>query len=82
MCLYVCVMMVEHDVEKMKVDELKKELTARGLDATGLKAVLQKRLKEALIAEAEATALVDVNASVAQEGGGVGQDQVAIDLEG
>ncbi|KAJ8904288.1 hypothetical protein NDN08_000811 [Rhodosorus marinus] len=37
----------------MKVDELRKELEARGLDTAGLKAVLLKRLKEAIAAEGQ-----------------------------
>lgn len=41
------------DLNKLKVVELRAELTARGLDTKGVKAVLIDRLKEALDAEAE-----------------------------
>mmetsp|Transcript_10965 Transcript_10965/g.33639 ORF Transcript_10965/g.33639 Transcript_10965/m.33639 type:complete len:239 (+) Transcript_10965:84-800(+) len=44
----------EMDVVKMKVDDLRRELGARGLDTSGLKPALQKRLKEAISAETEA----------------------------
>ena len=36
------------DVKSMKVNELREELTARGLDSKGLKSKLQERLQEAL----------------------------------
>lgn len=39
------------DPEKLKVVDLRKELQQRGLDTKGNKAVLVKRLKEALDAE-------------------------------
>lgn len=40
--------MSDVEPEKLKVVELRKELTARGLDTKGNKAVLVKRLKQAL----------------------------------
>jgi len=40
------------DVAKLKVAELKEELGKRGLDATGLKAVLTERLLEAVTSSA------------------------------
>ena len=36
------------DVKAMKVNELREELTARGLNSKGLKSQLQERLQEAL----------------------------------
>ena len=36
------------DVKSMKVNELREELTARGLNSKGLKSQLQERLQEAL----------------------------------
>ncbi|CAL5219769.1 g1671 [Coccomyxa viridis] len=39
------------DVKKMKVQELRDELTKRGLDSTGLKAALAERLEESIKAE-------------------------------
>lgn len=39
------------DLKKMKVDELRSELTARNLDSKGLKQQLVNRLKDALEAE-------------------------------
>ena len=48
------------DVKSMKVNELKEELTARGLNAKGLKAALVERLQEAI--ENETTAKDDTEA--------------------
>lgn len=42
----------ELDPSKLKVVELRQELSARGLDTKGVKAVLVARLQEALNAEA------------------------------
>ena len=39
---------MSEDPKKMKVADLKSALETRGLDTTGLKAVLQQRLQEAL----------------------------------
>lgn len=41
----------EESVKLMKVSEIKKELTARGLATNGIKSALQKRLLEAIAAE-------------------------------
>lgn len=46
-------MSAEIDPAKLKVVELRAELSARGLDAKGVKAVLVKRLKDALEKELE-----------------------------
>ena len=39
------------DISKMKVADLREELTKLGLDTRGKKAVLQKRLREAIESE-------------------------------
>ena len=39
------------EISKMKVAELRAELSARGLDSKGVKAVLFERLKDAIEAE-------------------------------
>ncbi|CAK0763387.1 hypothetical protein CVIRNUC_003052 [Coccomyxa viridis] len=44
------------DVKKMKVQELRDELTKRGLDSSGLKAALAERLEESMKSDADATA--------------------------
>lgn len=52
------------DVRKMKVDELRKELSRRGLDAKGNKADLQSRLHDALnVAEQENRPALSANNS-------------------
>uniref|UniRef100_A0A0V0I5D9 Putative ovule protein n=1 Tax=Solanum chacoense TaxID=4108 RepID=A0A0V0I5D9_SOLCH len=40
-------------ITKLKVDELRKELSSRGLDTTGTKPILVKRLEEAIEVEEE-----------------------------
>jgi tetratricopeptide (TPR) repeat protein len=67
----------EQDFSALKVAQLRKELTKRGLDTTGLKAVLLKRLKQAAAAAATAAAATAAGGagrkrSRAEKGGGSG----------
>lgn len=52
--------MSDTDPNKLKVTELREELKTRGLDTKGTKAVLVKRLKQALNQEKGVTGKIDI----------------------
>lgn len=59
--------MLLEDAKKLKVQELKDALAARGLDTTGLKAVLLERLEEALRAPGGAEGTASAQTPAAEE---------------